>query len=348
MVYGLIDLIYDLRDVLTTVADSFANQAKLNFADADFERTQVKGLSPFYTTDYGSAYLIDSLELLKAIPDDSINLVLTSPPYALHFKKEYGNVDKDQYISWFMEFAREILRVLSNDGSFVLNIGGSYNKGQPTRSLYHFKLLIALVEDIGFHLAQECFWYNPAKMPMPAEWVNVRRIRIKDSVEYIWWLSKTPWPKASNHKVLTPYSKDMIRLNQKGLKKTVRPSGHNIKSSFSKVDAGGSIPPNVIESELLAEEMSENMLIFGNNAANDVYAKGCKNAGIKRHPARFPAALPEFYIKLLTDAGDLVLDPFAGSNTTGAVAENLERLWIASDNVESYLEGSKYRFFQTV
>lgn len=330
------------------MADSFANQAKLNFAGADFERTQVKGLSPFYTTDYGSAYLIDSLELLKAIPDDSINLVLTSPPYALHFKKEYGNVDKDQYISWFVEFAREILRVLSNDGSFVLNIGGSYNKGQPTRSLYHFKLLIALVEDIGFYLAQECFWYNPAKMPMPAEWVNVRRIRIKDSVEYIWWLSKTPWPKASNHKVLTPYSKDMIRLNQKGLEKTVRPSGHNIKSSFSRVDAGGSIPSNVIESELLAEEIPENMLIFGNNAANDAYAKGCKKAGIKRHPARFPAALPEFYIKLLTDVGDLVLDPFAGSNTTGAVAENLERLWIASDNVESYLEGSKYRFFQTI
>jgi site-specific DNA-methyltransferase (cytosine-N4-specific) len=330
------------------VADSFANQAKLNFAVADFERTQVKGFSPFYTTDYGSAYLTDSLNLLKALPDNSINLVLTSPPYALHFKKEYGNVDKDQYIFWFMEFAREILRVLSSDGSFVLNIGGSYNKGQPTRSLYHFKLLIALVEDVGFYLAQECFWYNPAKMPMPAEWVNVRRIRIKDSVEYIWWLSKTPWPKASNHKVLTPYSKDMIRLNQKGLKKTVRPSGHNIKSSFSKVDAGGSIPSNVIESGLLAEETPENMLIFGNNAANDAYAKGCKSAGIKRHPARFPAALPEFYIKLLTDEGDLVLDPFAGSNTTGAMAENLERLWIASDNVESYLEGSKYRFFQAI
>ncbi len=70
----------------------------------------------------------------------------------------------------------------------MLNIGGSYNQGTPTRSIYHFKLLIALVEEIGFHLAQECFWYNPAKMPVPAEWVTVRRVRIRDSVEYVWWL----------------------------------------------------------------------------------------------------------------------------------------------------------------
>lgn len=332
---------------MATVGNSSVNQTELNFIGSDFARTQVPGFSPFYTTSYGSAYCSNSLELLKALPESSVNLVVTSPPYALHFKKEYGNVEKRQYVEWFLDFAQEIYRVLPDDGSFVLNIGGSYNKGKPTRSLYHFKLLISLVEEVGFHLAQECFWYNPAKMPMPAEWVNVRRIRVKDSVEYIWWLSKTPWPKASNLNVLTPYGKDMIRLNKKGLKKTVRPSGHNINSSFSKVDAGGAIPSNVIEEELPQEELPENMLVFGNNAANDAYAKGCKLAGIKRHPARFPAALPEFYIKMLTEDGDLVLDPFAGSNTTGFVAEKLQRLWVASDNVESYLEGSKYRFSTT-
>ena len=322
--------------------NSFIAQASLDFTGVDRSMVSIPGFSAFYTTNYGAAYCNDALEVLKAIPTSSINLVLTSPPYALHFKKEYGNVEKKEYIDWFMGFAEQIFRVLSDDGSFVLNIGGSYNAGKPTRSLYHFKLLIALVEEVGFHLAQECFWYNPAKMPMPAEWVNVRRIRVKDSVEYIWWLSKTPNPKASNLKVLNPYSQDMIRLNQRGLKKTVRPSGHNIKPSFSQIDAGGSIPSNVIE----AKELPENMLIFGNNAANDSYASGCKQAGIKRHPARFPAALPEFFIKLLTDGGDIILDPFAGSNTTGSVAEKLQRLWIAVDNVESYLEGSKYRFFQ--
>ena len=302
-------------------------------------RELIADIKPYYTTDFGAAYWGDSLEIMGRIPDDSINMVITSPPYALHFKKEYGNVSKSDYVSWFVPFAKEILRILREDGSFVLNIGGSYNRGEPTRSIYHFKLLIALVEEVGFHLAQECFWYNPAKMPMPAEWVTVRRIRIKDSVEYVWWFSKTPWPKANNRNVLKPYSKDMMRLNQRGVRATVRPSGHNIRSTFDKVDAGGSIPANFFE-----DETAPDLLRFGNNAANDLYTMKCKEAGIKIHPARFPSVLPEFFIKLLTDEYDVVLDPFAGSNTTGATAESLNRRWIAMESIEEYLRASKFRF----
>jgi len=299
----------------------------------------VNGISSFYETELGSAYLADSERVLEAIPDSSINLVFTSPPYALHFKKEYGNVDKAGYIDWFLRFARQIKRVLADDGSFVLNIGGSYNQGSPTRSIYHFKLLVALVEEVGFHLAQECFWYNPAKMPMPAEWVTVRRVRIKDSVEYLWWFSKTPNPKANNRNVLKPYSADMLRLNKRGVRETVRPSGHNIRSGFTDISSGGSIPANIIE-----DQESETLLRLGNNAANDHYTKRCKEEGVKIHPARFPAALPEFFIKLLTDEDDVVYDPFAGSNTTGAVSERLRRRWLASETVEEYLTASQFRF----
>ena len=300
---------------------------------------------PFYSTENGIAFLGDSRRLLKELPDASVNLVFTSPPYALHFKKEYGNAHKRDYVRWFIPFAKEILRVLKDDGSFVLNIGGSYNEGTPTRSLYHFHLIIALVEQVGFHLAQECFWYNPAKMPMPAEWVTVRRIRIKDSVEYVWWFSKTPWPKASNLRVLKEYSPDMIRLSRRGVRATVRPSGHVIRDSFDKVEAGGAIPGNVVEDGLLdGFPPAEAMLKFGNNAANDDYAKRTKELGLKMHPARFPAALPEFFIKLLTEERDIVVDPFAGSNTTGVVAESLGRQWIAMERVRGYLEASKVRF----
>lgn len=299
----------------------------------------MRGRQPFHKTELGAAYLGDSRELLAEVPDKSVNLVFTSPPYALHFKKEYGNVDKEKYVEWFLAFARHFHRILTDDGSFVLNIGGSYNKGTPTRSLYHFKLLIALVEEVGFHLAQECFWFNPAKMPVPAEWVNVRRIRVRDSVEYVWWLSKTAWPKADNMNVLRDYSPDMIRLNRRGLRTTVRPSGHAIKKSFNRIGAGGSIAANVIEDHLPFD-----MLKFGNNAANDAYLAGCREAGIKPHPARFPAALPEFFIRLLTDKRDVVLDPFSGSNTTGFVAENLQRRWLAFEQVEEYLKGSLFRF----
>jgi site-specific DNA-methyltransferase (cytosine-N4-specific) len=316
-----------------------SEQGLLPFEQNGGPKLTIANLTAYYRTAFGDAYLADALDVLKALPDGSINLVLTSPPYALHFKKEYGNTEKHGYVEWFLPFAAEIFRVLSADGSFVLNIGGSYNKGRPTRSLYHFKLLIAMVEQIGFHLAQECFWFNPAKMPMPAEWVTVRRIRVKDAVEYVWWLAKTPWPKSDNRTVLRAYSKDMERLHQRGVRRTTRPSGHNIKPSFGKVDPGGSIPPNIVE-----EELPTDLLKFGNNAANDLYTERCKEAGVKIHPARFPALLPEFFIRLLTDEGDIVLDPFAGSNTAGAAAERLQRRWIAVETVEGYLKASRFRF----
>jgi DNA modification methylase len=297
---------------------------------------------PYFASRYGSAYLGDSLEVLQALPTGSVNLVVTSPPYALHFKKEYGNETKEQYVQWFLPFAREIFRVLADDGSFVLNIGGSYNKGTPTRSLYHFRLLLALVDEIGFYLAQECFWYNPAKMPVPAEWVTVRRIRVRDSVEYVWWFSKTPHPKASNLNVLREYSADMIRLNKRNLRETVRPSGHVIRESFTKLHSGGAIPSNVVESDW--DDTPESMMKMGNNSANDAYTMRCKAEGIKIHPARFPASLPKFFIKMLTEPNDLVFDPFGGSLTTGAVSEKLERRWMAGEAVEEYLKAGTFRF----
>ena len=316
-----------------------APQSTLFAPTREHPKHLIAGDQPFYETALGAAYLGDSRELLAKLPDASVNLVFTSPPYALHFKKEYGNVSKADYIEWFLTFAREIRRVLTDDGSFVLNIGGSWNPKEPTRSLYHFKLMIALVEELNFHLAQECYWYNPAKMPVPAEWVTVRRVRIKDSVEHVWWLSKTPFPKADNRKVLRPYSADMIRLAKRGVKAAVRPSGHNINASFDKIENGGSIPSNVLE-----DGIPSDMLVLGNNSANDPYTMRCKETGTKIHPARFPASLPTFFVKLLTDEGDLVVDPFAGSNTAGAIAERLGRQWIGMELLEEYLEASKFRF----
>ena len=286
-------------------------------------------VKPFYTTSRGAAYLGDSFDFLKKLPEKSVDLVFTSPPYALEFQKEYGNVSKDEYIEWFLPYAFEIKRILKDDGSFVLNIGGSYEKGRPTRSLYHYKLLIALCEEVGFYLAQECFWFNPARLPSPAEWVNVRRIRIKDSVEFLWWLSVSPYPKADNKKVLVPYSDDMLRLLKRGYREARRPSGHNITSKFMN-DHGGAIPPNLIEA--------------GNNDSNSYFIKCCKELGLKIHPARFPPVLPEFFVKFLTDEEDIVVDPFAGSNTTGWVAESLNRRWLAFEINEEYLRASAVRF----
>ena len=116
-------------------------------------------------------------------------------------------------------------------------------------------------------------------------------------------------------------------------------SGHVIKNGFTSLNAGGSIPPNVVD-----DETPTTLMKFGNNSANDQYTERCKAAGIKIHPARFPPVLPESCIRMLTDENDLVVDPFAGSNTTGMVAENLGRRWIAMERVEEYLVASKFRF----
>ncbi len=282
-----------------------------------------------YKTEFGAMFCADGLEFMKHMPDDSVDLVLSSPPYALHFKKEYGNVNQPDYVAWFLPFAREIKRIIKPSGSFVLNLGGAWQPGSPIRSLYHYRVLLALADDVGFDLAQEFFWFNPAKMPAPAEWVNVRRIRVKDSVEYIFWLVKDPMAKADNRKVLQPYSADMKRLIKRGIKQTIRPSGHVINATFAS-DQGGSIPSNLIQ--------------CGNNESNSAYIRNSKIAGNKIHPARFPAELPRFFMEFLTNAGDLVFDPFAGSNTTGYVAEALKRKWMGVEIRNDYAQESRLRF----
>lgn len=285
-------------------------------------------LGHVFQTGLGVAICDDAASALARQPDESVDLIMTSPPYALHFKKEYGNADQDEYVDWFLGFIPEIRRVLKPQGSFVLNLGGSWTPGKPTRALCHLEIPVRIVKEYEFHLAQEFFWYNPAKLPAPAEWVTVRRIRVKDSVEYLWWFSPTPYPKASNKNVLLPYSPDMHRLLRRGYKAKTRPSGHVITSKFS--DKGGSIPGNV--------------LVMGNNDANSHYFARCNEAGLTAHPARFPPQLPAFFTRFLTEPGDLVLDPFAGSCTTGEVAENLGRRWICIDKQREYLEGGAFRF----
>ncbi|GAB4416337.1 MAG: site-specific DNA-methyltransferase [Anaerolineae bacterium] len=284
---------------------------------------------PYYQTSFGATYLGDALQLMQNIPSGSVNLVITSPPFALERKKEYGNVHAEEYVDWFLPFAEQMKRIIADDGSIVIDIGGTWIKGRPERSLYHFKLLITLVEELGLHLAQEFYWYNPAKLPSPAEWVTVRRVRVKDAVNTVWWLSKTPYPKADNRNVLKPYSDSMRTLLKNGYRAKKRPSGHDISDKFNH-DRGGAIPPNLIE--------------LANTDSNSHYLQNCRQQGIKPHPARFPYGLPEFFIKFLTETGDLVVDPFAGSVVTGEVCEHLERFWLGFEIHEEYLAASRYRF----
>jgi site-specific DNA-methyltransferase (cytosine-N4-specific) len=281
-------------------------------------------------TERGKIYHGDSLGLLhKVLEPKSVDLIMTSPPFGLVRKKSYGNESAAQYVEWFRPFAGGMRRVLKERGSLVIDIGGSWMPGQPTRSLYHFELLMTLCRDYGFHLCQEHYWWNPAKLPTPAEWVNIRRIRVKDAVNCIWWLSRTPWPKASNKRVLAPYSESMKSLLKNGYTPKLRPSGHDISDKFGK-DNGGAVPPN--------------LLVLANTESNGAYQEFCRKNNLPVHPARFPARIPEYFIRMLTDEGDVVLDPFAGSCVTGEAAEMLKRRWVCCEIEEDYLKGAMSRF----
>lgn len=291
--------------------------------------TKCSDIRPYHQTDLGAVYLGNSLNVMESMKADSVDLIMTSPPFGLTREKEYGNEREEAYLEWFKPFAKGFHRILKDSGSLVIDIGGAWKPGHPVRSLYHFKLLIMLCEEFGFHLAQDFYWWNPSKLPSPAEWVNIRRIRVKDAINTVWWLSKTEWPRASNRRVLQPYSPSMEALLVNGYKAKMRPSGHDISDKFS-INNGAAIPPNLIA--------------IPNTESNSAYMRYCQDNRIKPHPARFPADLPEYFIRMLTDPGDTVFDPFGGSCITGEVSERLGRRWTCAEMVEEYLEGALGRF----
>ena len=296
---------------------------------SQFEHDQV-----VYRTPKGAQLAGDSRELLQRLPDESIDLLITSPPFPLLRKKAYGNEDQTEYVDWLAEFAQLAHPKLKQTGSLVVDLGGAYRRGVPVRSLHQFRFVVKVVDEIGYHLAEEFYWYNPSKLPSPIEWVNKRKIRAKDSVNTVWWLAKTEWPKADVSQVRVPYSGRMKKLLEdpgRFYAAGERPSQHLISDRFGK-DNGGAIPSN--------------LLPIANTDSNSYYIRTARELGITSHPARFPEALPQFFIQMLTSEDDLVLDIFSGSNTTGSVAQREGRRWLAFEADREYAALSLLRFLE--
>jgi site-specific DNA-methyltransferase (cytosine-N4-specific) len=285
-----------------------------------------------YRTDLGTQYQGDSRALLRRLPEGSVDLIVTSPPFALLRPKSYGNKIQSEYVSWLADFGMLAKRVLKDTGSLVLEVGGAYQRGRPVRSLYNYRVLIEFCDTIGFELAEEFFWFNPARIPSPIEWVNKRKIRAKDAVSPLWWFSKTDAPKADTRRVRVEYSKSMRELLKEPdgyYKPGTRPSAHQIGTAFHR-DNGGALPSNLLQ--------------CANTESTSTYLRACRLLGEKPHPARFPAPIPRFFVRFLTEPGDVVLDIFSGSNTTGWVAEAEGRRWLSCEVDADFARLSSVRF----
>ena len=272
-----------------------------------------------------------------------VNLIVTSPPFPLVRKKRYGNETGEAYVEWLSSLSQRLASLLTEDGSIVIEIGNAWEAGSPIMSTLPLETLLAFKRTAKLNLCQHIICHNPARLPSPAAWVNLKRARLKDSFTHVWWMSKAEFPKADNRRVLNPYSKDMKKLLlSQSYNSGVRPSGHVISERGFLTDHGGSIGPNVVD--LTGTHYPESLLKFTGTKWDANYREHCQRAGLPAHPARMQAALSGFFIEFLTDKGDLVFDPFAGSNTTGSVAENMGRRWLSVEADHAYVEGSKGRF----
>jgi len=303
-----------------------------------------------YRTSRGSMYVGRIEEAFLTMPlkkvAGKVSLILTSPPFPLFTKKAYGNSTGKEYLDWLQSLAPSLAQLLADDGSIVIEIGNAWEPGVPVMSTLPLEALLAFKRAANLHLCQYIICHNPARLPSPAAWVNVERIRLKDSFTHVWWLAKTPRPKADNRRVLLPYGKDMQKLLNRGSYNAGRrPSGHVISPTGFLTNHGGAIAPSVLE---LGDDsrLPEAVLKYSNTAWDAGYRSYCQARGLPSHPARMQGSLASFFIHLLTEERDIVLDPFGGSNTTGAVAEALRRRWLTVEENSVYAEGSKGRFEQ--
>ncbi|MDX2008162.1 MAG: site-specific DNA-methyltransferase [Meiothermus sp.] len=306
-----------------------------------------------HKTTSGKYFLGDSKSLLstslKSKLKGRVQLILTSPPFPLNNKKSYGNMNGDKFKSWLTSLAPMFADILTPDGSIVIEMGNAWEPNRPVQSLLHLESLIGFLKHstADLRLCQQFVCYNPSRLPSPAQWVTVKRIRLTDSYTHVWWMAKSDFPKADNSKVLRPYSKSMERLLQRqSYNSGNRPSEHNISKTGFLKDHGGSIAHNFFEITPIIEGDEvrlPNVLRLSNTDSNSYFMRRCRELGIKPHPARMQMGLAAFFIELLTDPGDLVLDPFAGSNTTGYTAQLLGRNWIGIDLKEDYARQSEIR-----
>lgn len=287
-----------------------------------------------YTTNNGQAYCGNCIDLIQTeLEDKSVQLFISSPPFPqVRDRNDYQNPDPNTFVDWLLNITQSLIPKLKSNGSIVFDLGHVYNYKNPTLNIYNYEFIYRVVKELNLNLCFQFFHYNPSSLPSPTAYCNRMKIRPKNSVNLAPWFSITPRPYADVTQVLNKYSrqfKKLLKIDEVKPNDYTTPSGHYIHND-TWVNNKGSIPTNLLR--------------IPNSDSRDPYLSACKSVGIKPHSARFPKDFARFFIKYLTEPNDLVVDIFAGSNTTGFCAEELNRQWKSFELDRSFVAASAFRF----
>ena len=284
-----------------------------------------------YRTSDGLALWAHAEDAASVIEPGSVNLILTSPPYPV-VKREYGRFSVPEWLAWMNRLTGMWKDLLADDGTIAVNLMDVFVSGSPALSPYVERFTLSAIDNHGLHLAGRMPWHSPSKLGN-IQWTAKAKVRPKNTLEHVILFSKSPHPAWDITRM--PRGEYGARSAAKAASDAKRaaarrPSGYDINPKAFSGQAEGPLPGNLI--------------IAGGASGSDTYSRRCRALGLETHPARYPEELPRRIITLTTAPGDTVYDPMAGSNTTGKVASELGRRFIASEAMRSYAEASALRF----
>lgn len=301
----------------------------------ELRKIQPRSTMVAFSTELGAALWSLSDDVFDAL-DAPITLALTSPPYPLARSRAYGNPSVNEYIEFVVESLRPIAANLERGGSICLNVSNDiFEPGSPARSIYREKLVIAIVEELGLWKMDELPWINRCKPPGPVRYASIERNQLNVTWEPVYWFAKDPaHVKADNRRVLLPHTEQHRRYMESGGARSavVHSDGaYRTRAGAYSNPTPGRIPRNVLD--------------FTHNCpSQQLYKRHARELGLAPHGAPFPLVLATFLIRFLSEPGDLVVDPFAGSCTVGVGAEQEGRRWLLTECMWDYLRPVVARF----
>lgn len=289
-----------------------------------------------FSTRLGMAVWGDSLDTLKGL-QEPVHLLFTSTPYLLNRARDYGNpANEAEFVDFVVAVVEPVMRNLVPGGSVCLNMGqDAFVKGTPARSVFLERVTLALHDRLGLYLMDRSVWHNPSKPPGPTIWSSRDRVQLNSAFEFVLWFTNDPRRvRADNRRVLEAHTEQHLKLIAQG--------GEQRHAQYG--DGAYTIRPGSF-GQATPGRIPRNVMTFGHRCRDTQQLRRiAQELGLPMHGATFPTRLPDFWIRFLTEPGDLVLDSLCGWGKTALAAQRLQRRWLIVDKVLDYLRASGEMF----